>query len=50
MLGLGIYTVVVTVPFVGADQAANLLEVGVIDSSDGPIIVHAMPARPKYLR
>ncbi len=36
--------------FVGADQAANLLEVGVIDSSDGPTIVHAMPARPKYLR
>ena len=36
--------------FVGADQAGNLLEVGVIDSSDGPIIIHAMPARPKYLR
>ena len=26
------------------------LEVGIIDSSDGPIIIHAMPARPKYLR
>jgi hypothetical protein len=36
--------------FVGADPAANLLEVGVVDTSDGPIIVHAMPARPKYLR
>ena len=36
--------------FVGADHAGNLLEVGVIDSTDGPIIVHAMPARPKYLR
>jgi hypothetical protein len=36
--------------FVGADTAGNLLEVGVIDSSDGPIIIHAMPARPKYLR
>ena len=36
--------------FIGADQADNLLEVGVIDSSDGPIIIHAMPARPKYLR
>ena len=36
--------------FVGADHAGNLLEVGVIDSVDGPIIVHAMPARPKYLR
>lgn len=36
--------------FVGADQAGNLLEVGVIDSSDGPIIIHAMPARPNYMR
>ncbi len=36
--------------FVGADTAANLLEVGVVDTNDGPIIVHAMPARPKYLR
>ncbi len=36
--------------FVGADTAANLLEIGVVDTSDGPIIVHAMPARPKYLR
>lgn len=38
------------VMLVGADIAGNLLEVGVIDSADGPIIVHAMPARPKYLR
>ncbi len=36
--------------FVGADSAARLLEIGVVDSSDGPIIIHAMPARPKYLR
>ena len=36
--------------FVGADPAANLLEIGVVDTGDGPIIVHAMPARPKYLR
>ena len=36
--------------FVGADQAANLLEVGVIDSIDGPIIIHAMPARARYTR
>ena len=36
--------------FVGADPAANLLETGVVDTSDGPVIVHAMPARPKYLR
>jgi hypothetical protein len=38
------------VMFIGADTAGNLLEVGVIDSIDGPIIAHAMPARPKYLR
>lgn len=36
--------------FVGADSAARLIEIGVVDSSDGPIIIHAMPARPKYLR
>ena len=36
--------------FVGADPAANLLEIGVVDTSDGPIIVRVMPARPKYLR
>lgn len=36
--------------FVGADPAGNLLEVGVIASSDGPIVIHATPARPKYLR
>lgn len=38
------------VMFVGADTAGNLLEIGVIDTTDGPIIVHAMPARPKHLR
>lgn len=35
---------------IGGDRAGTLLEVGVIDSDDGPIIVHAMPARAKYLR
>jgi hypothetical protein len=35
---------------VGADRAGNLLEIGVVASSDGPVIVHAMEARPKYLR
>jgi hypothetical protein len=25
-------------------------EIGVVDTSDGPIIIHAMTARPKYLR
>ena len=36
--------------FVGPDRAAHLLEVGVVDSQDGPIVVHAMAARPKYRR
>lgn len=36
--------------FIGGDRAGNTLEVGVIDSSGGPIIVHAMAARPHYLR
>jgi hypothetical protein len=35
---------------VGPDRATNLLEIGVVDSTDGPVIVHAMQARPKYLR
>jgi hypothetical protein len=35
---------------IGPDQAGNLYEVGVVESEDGPIIVHAMLARPKYLR
>jgi hypothetical protein len=38
------------VMLVGADTAGNLLEIGVFDSTDGPIIIHAMTARPKYLR
>jgi len=35
---------------VGPDRAANLLEVGVVDSDSGPVVVHAMAARDKYLR
>ena len=38
------------VMFVGADTSSNLLEIGVIESVDGPIIIHAMTARPKYLK
>ncbi len=36
--------------FVGGDRSGNLLEIGVIDSQDGPILVHAMPARSRHLR
>jgi hypothetical protein len=35
---------------IGPDPAGNLFEVGVVSSDEGPVIVHAMPARPKYLR
>ena len=36
--------------FVGPDQAGNLYEVGVVSTDEGPVVVHAMRARPKYLR
>lgn len=35
---------------IGADHAGRLLEVGVIQATQGAVIVHAMPARRKYLR
>ena len=35
---------------VGPGRDATLLEVGVVDGNDGPVIVHADNARPKYLR
>ena len=38
------------VMLVGPDRAGRLLEIGVVAGSDGPVIVHAMEARPKYLR
>lgn len=33
---------------VGPDMAGRLIEVGYVDSVDARVIVHAMPARPKY--
>ena len=35
---------------IGPDRAGNLFEIGVAGSAEGPIVVHAMRARPKYLR
>jgi hypothetical protein len=35
--------------FIGPARDGTLLEVGVADSGKGPVIVHAMRARPKYL-
>jgi hypothetical protein len=31
--------------FLGADRAGNLVEVGVLDSEDGPVVIHAMAGR-----
>jgi hypothetical protein len=31
--------------FLGPDRAVNLIEVGVLDTDDGPLIIHAMTAR-----
>ena len=36
--------------FIGPDRAGNLYEIGVVGSDEGPEVVHAMKARPKYLR
>lgn len=33
---------------IGSDPAGNLYEIGVVGSDEGPLIVHAMRARPKY--
>lgn len=31
--------------FLGPDRAVSLIEVGVLATDDGPLIIHAMPAR-----
>lgn len=37
--------------FIGADNSGRFLEVGVRTDTDGePVVFHAMPARPKFLR
>ena len=35
---------------IGANQAAVIFEVGVVDGVQAPVIVHAMRAREKFLR
>jgi len=37
------------VMLIGADAAGALLEVGVVRGDQGDVIVHAMPARAKFL-
>jgi hypothetical protein len=36
--------------FLGPDQDNQLIEVGVLDTDDGPVVIHAMPARIKRFR
>jgi hypothetical protein len=38
------------VMLIGADQQGRLLEIGVAEGVGINFIVHAMPARPKFLR
>ena len=35
---------------IGGDSAGALYEIGVSHPPSGPVIVHAMPARSKFLR
>lgn len=35
---------------IGPTRSAHLIELGFIDTDHGPVIVHAMTARRKYLR
>lgn len=35
---------------IGPSSAGALIEIGVVESVTGPVIVHAMRARPKFLR
>ena len=36
--------------FIGPSLAGEPLEVGVVTEDDGVAIIHAMPARPKFLK
>ena len=35
---------------IGANQAAIIYEIGVVDGVTAPVVVHAMKARDKFLR
>ncbi len=38
------------VMFIGPDRAGNLLEVGVVEWYEAIAVVHAMRARPRFMR
>jgi hypothetical protein len=35
---------------IGPDESGRLLEVGIVADDDNDYVIHAMPARPKYLK
>lgn len=35
---------------IGPDESGRLLEIGVVADDDNDFVIHAMPARPKYLK
>ena len=35
---------------IGPDVTGRLLEIGIVEGLDGPVVIHAMHARAKYLR
>lgn len=35
---------------IGANHAAIIFEIGVVDGTEAPVVVHAMRAREKFLR
>jgi hypothetical protein len=36
--------------YIGPATTAEPLEVGVVDDEQGSAVIHAMPARPKFLK
>ena len=38
------------VMWIGPDQTGNLLEIGVVEDDEIEYVIHAMPARPQYLK
>lgn len=42
--------IVGVVMYIGPSRAGRLLEIGAVEWHDEVAIVHAMPARPKFLR
>jgi hypothetical protein len=36
--------------YIGPDETGHLLEIGVLTTDDGPIVIHAVAARVRFLR